>query len=300
MQDPELERWDDVRLFLATYRAGSLGLAASRLGVDPSTVSRRVAALERQLGVTLFERTREGLLRTRAAEKAFEAAEAMEAANARLSREASDVETTAEGTVRLTLDPGLSEFFVAPMLARFRAKHPRLALELDATSIPRDLARREADLALRSSTLTGAELVATKLLSSSWVPVGAPRLVAKLGMLSSWDHAPWITWDRDLATYPAAQWLTRHAPKADLALRTNHFASQIAAAESGLGLALLPAPYVRRRKLAPVRATKRLAAAAQPWPTTDLWLVGHRVLRDLPRVAAVWRFLAEELRALAE
>ena len=83
MQDQETARWDDVRVFLAAYRLLSLGMAAARLGLDTSTVSRRIAAFERELGVRLFERSREGLQRTLAAEQLFEAAEAMEAAHAR-------------------------------------------------------------------------------------------------------------------------------------------------------------------------------------------------------------------------
>ncbi|WP_437574889.1 LysR family transcriptional regulator [Sorangium sp. So ce887] len=298
MQDQESERWDDVRVFLEAYRLLSLGMAASRLGVDTSTVSRRLAALERRLGVRLFARSREGLLRTVAAEQLFEAAEAMEAAHARLSRDASSVEANAEGTVRLTLDPGLAEFFVAPALARFRAKHPRIDLELDASPIPRDLRRREADLALRSSKLAGSDLVTTKISVETWMAVGAPTLIGRLGALSSWDAAPWITWDRDMSSYAPAQWIAKHAPRAPTPLRTSHFASQIVAAEAGLGLALLPAPYARRPTLERARTTRALAASVESWPRSELWLVAPRILRDVPRVAAVWTFLVEEMRAI--
>jgi DNA-binding transcriptional LysR family regulator len=296
MQDHDNGRWDDVRMFLAAYRLGSLGMAAARLGVDTSTVSRRLAAFEDQLGVRLFERTRDGLRRTRAAEQAFAAAEAMETAHARLSRDASDVEARAEGTVRLTVDPGVAESFVVPALARFRARHPRIDLELDATPLPRDLGRREADLALRSMKIAGAELVTTKVSSETWLALGAPSLVAQLGALAAWDVAPWITWDHDMAGFAPAKWIARHAGKAAIPLRTSHFASQVAAAEAGLGLALLPALYARIRPLARARTRKALAASVAEWPTSELWLVGHRLLRDVPRVAAVWSFLLDELR----
>lgn len=298
MQDKDPGRWDDVRIFLAAYRLLSLGMAATRLGIDTSTVSRRVAAFEEHLGVRLFERSREGLLRTRAAEQVFEAAEAMETAHARLAREASGVESVAEGTVRLTVDPGMAESFVVPSLARFRALHPRVDVEIDASPLPRDLARREADLALRSTRITGADLVATKVASETWVAAGSAALVSRLGALSSWDSAPWVTWDRDMASFPPAQWVARHASKAETPLRTSHFASQIAAVEAGVGLALLPAPFTRIRALQRVRTTRALAASVDEWPKSDLWLVGHRVLREVPRVAALWSFLLEEMRAL--
>lgn len=294
MQDQSDARWDDVRVFLAAYRLGGLGLAAGRLGVDTSTVSRRIAAFERELGVQLFERTRDGLRRTRAAEQLFEAAEAMETAHARLARDASDVEAIAEGTVRLTADPGLAEFFVVPALPRLRAQHPRIALELDASALPRDLARREADLALRSTTITGAELVTTRLARMPWLPVGSPGLVERLGALARWDAAPWITWDRDMTGFAPAQWIARHASAAAIPLRTSHFASQITAAEVGLGVALLPASYLGVRGLQRVRTSRALASTT--WPHSELWLVAPRPLREVPRVAAVWRFLVELLR----
>jgi DNA-binding transcriptional LysR family regulator len=248
--------------------------------------------------VRLFERTREGLRITRAAEQAFAAAEAMETAHAQLTRDASDVETAAEGTVRLTVDPGLAEAVVAPALVRLRAAHPRVDVELDASPLPRDLARREADLALRSIRVTGAELIMTKVSTQRWLALGAPGLVEQLGALAAWADAPWITWDRDMTGFAPAQWVARHAGKASVPLRTSHFASQIAAAEAGLGLALLPAMYTRLRELRPVKLKRALAAAADEWPTGEMWLVSHRMVRDVPRVAAVWSFLAAELRAI--
>jgi DNA-binding transcriptional LysR family regulator len=300
LQAPEPARWDDVRVFLAAYRLLSLSMAASRLGVDTSTASRRLAAFEGQLGARLFERSRDGLRRTAAAEQLFEAAEAMEAAHARMSRDASDVETAAEGTVRLSLDPGIAEFFVAPALPTFRAKHPGISIEIDASPLPRDLSRREADLALRSTKIVGADLVTTKVLQASWVAVASPALVATFGPIVSWEAAPWIGWDRDMASYPPAQWLARHAPRATVPLRTSHFASQIAAVEAGLGLALLPEPYARRPGLERVRTAKPLVGSIDAWPRSELWLVAPRILRDVPRVAAVWGFLAAEMRRLGK
>ncbi len=298
MQDPRAPRWDDIRIFLAIHRQHSLGGAAGRLGLDISTVSRRLAALEADLGARLFERTREGATPTRAAERVLAAAEAMEAALGRLARDASDREVRAEGIVRLSAAPGMADVFVAPALVRLRARHPGLALELDASEQARDLTRHEADLALRSLRPRGAELVVTKLGTARWIPVAAPALVDELGRLSAWSDAPWITWDRDLATFPPARWVAQHAGKATIALRTSHFGSQLAALESGLGVALVPELYLAMRKLTAVRHTRALAASIAACPSDDLWLVCHRLLRDVPRIAAVWAFFADELRAL--
>jgi DNA-binding transcriptional LysR family regulator len=297
-QDPAPARWDDTRIFLAAYRHKSLGTAASRLGLDISTVSRRLVALEAALGTPLFDRTREGLLATAAANRVHAAAEAMEASHRRFTREASEVETRAAGVVRLSVAPGMADAFIAPALMRLHAKHPRIELELDTSEQVRDLARREADLAIRSVRPRGAELVTSKLFTGSWLPAGAPELVRKLDRLASWNDAPWITWDHDFPSFPPARWIARHAPRARIVLRTSHMTSQLTAAEHGLGLALVPQPYIPTRKLQLASHARALASSVESCPSGSFWLVAPRVLRDVPRVAAVWSFFTEELRAL--
>ncbi len=289
-----LQAWQDVPIFLAVYRHRTLAAAAARLDLDTSTASRRIAALEAALGTRLFDRTREGLSPTRAAEQVLPAAEAMEAAHARLTRDASEVESAAEGIVRISAAPGVASVFVAPALAKLRADHPRISIELDAAVAPRDLTRHEADLALRSVKLTGAELVATKLATTPWVAACAPGLVGK--PLARWDALPWIAWDRDLASLHVSRWLAQYVPRGDIALRTSDYASQLAAAASGLGLVMAPIAYLAPSKLARVPIAPALRADAAAWPIDDLWLVGHRALRDVPRVAAVWTFLVERFR----
>src|SRR5689334_23331780 len=121
-------RWDDVRLFLALHRERTLAAAAVTLGLDPSTLSRRLVALEESLGSRLFDRTREGLVPTAGAELLLPAAEEMAAAHGRFSRDALAFEREAEGTVRLSMPSGLAESFVAPALVRLRAKHPRIQI----------------------------------------------------------------------------------------------------------------------------------------------------------------------------
>lgn len=289
-------RWDDVRIFLAVHRLGTLSAAGARLGLDVSTVSRRLTALEEALDARLFDRTRQGLRAARAAALVLPAAEAMEAAAARLTREASAVEQ-ARGVVRLSVAPGMADTFIAPALARFRASHPGIRLEIDASVRAVDLSRHEADLALRSLRPRGAELVVTKLGSARWIAMTSPGLAASLGRLESWSDAPWIAWDQDLASLAAARWLARHAPDAEILLTTSHFGSQLAAAEAGAAIALVPELYATVRKLVPVAFAPNLAPSTATWPSDDLWLVGHRTLRHTPRIAAVWSFLVALWRA---
>lgn len=296
MQDPNGARWDDVRVFLAVRRHGTLGQAGVKLGLDTSTVSRRLSALEASLGVRLFERAREGLTATHAGERLLPAAEAMEVAYGQLSRDASGIEAEAEGVVRVSAAPGIADLFVVPALVKLRARHPKIRIELDASARVLDLTRREADLAVRSVAPRGAELIVTKLMTARWVAVTSPELAASLGRVRSWDDVPWATWDTDFASFGPARWIARHVPKGEIVLRTSHFASQLSAAASGLCAILAPEPYLQARGLVPLGVARGLGASAADWPSDTLWLVGHRPQRDVPRVAAVWTFLIETLR----
>ena len=288
-QDLSKLRWDDVPLFLAALREGSLGAAAGRVGLDVSTMSRRLTGFEAALGAQLFERGRDGLTPTFAAEQLLPAAEAMEAAHGQLARDVTGLERRPEGTVRLTAPPGIADAFVAPALVRLHAEYPGIRLELETSVRPLDLTRREADLALRTVQPQGADLRVTTLLSAPWVVAAAPKLARR--RLADWTDLPWIAWDRDLVAYPPAEWLRTHAPKAQVVLQTSHFASQISAAEAGLGLLLVPEPYLQVTRLRPVAPPVGREASVDALPTDRLWLVGHRALKDVPRVAAVWAFL---------
>ncbi|WAS98914.1 LysR family transcriptional regulator [Nannocystis punicea] len=300
MQGSEDGRWDDVRVFLAAHRLRNLGDAARRLGVDISTVSRRLTAFEATIGARLFERGRHGLAPTRAAEAVLVAAEAMELAHARLGREASTIEASAEGVVRLSAPPGLADMFVIPALAAVRARFPGIVVELETSVRVVDLTRGEADLALRSVRPTSAELVLRRLMHARSVALASPTLARSLGVLRDWSAAPWVGFDHDLASLPAAQWIARHVARASVVLRTSHYASQLAAAALGMGVVLLPTPYARVRGLVEVRHDAALAASAASWPIDSLWLVGHKSQRELPRVAAVWQVLSETLGGVRE
>jgi len=290
----EIARWDDVRLFLALHRERTLSAAAARVGLDASTLSRRLAALEESLGAPLFDRTREGLVPTEGADRLLPAAEEMASAHARFARDASSLEREIEGWVRLSVPPGVADAFVGPALVRLRARHPRLRVELDASVRVVDLTRREADLAVRTMRPGSGDLVSVKLGERPWTPMIATAAAAR-GPVKAWTDLDWIAWGEDLASIPPARWLAKHAPGAPVVLRTSHFAAHVNAVEAGLGAALLPPAYTRVARVAPVRVAKALEASVRELPTNETWLVGHRALRGVPRIAAVWAFLVEEL-----
>ncbi len=286
--------WEQVRLFLAVARERSLAAAGARLGLDVSTVSRRLDRLETELGAPLFDRTREGTTPTALAEQMVSYAEEMELAAARFASAGAQVETEVEGVVRLTVLPGVADVFVAPALAKLHRRYPRLIIELDASISYADLTRREADVAIRSTRPTSGELVALKLLTARALPMSSRAYVEELGKLKRLEDARWLTWATDLAHLPDAVWMRRYGPGIVPVLRTSHFQSQLAAARAGLGVVIASAPY-EKTGLVPVERGKALAEAWSELPTGELWLVGHRALRMVPRVAAVWSFIVETI-----
>ncbi len=291
--------WEQIRLFLSVVRERSLAGAAARLGLDVSTVSRRLDRLEERIGAPLFDRGREGTEPTAVAEQLVTHAEEMELCAARFASAGASVETQVEGTVRLTVLPGIADLFVAPALAKLHERYPRLVVELDASISYADLTRREADVAVRATRPTSGELVSVKLITARALPMASRAYARELGKLKRLEDARWIAWGPDLAHLPDAAWSRTHGPGVSPVFRTSHFASQLAAACAGLGVVIASLPYAKIG-LAEIEHAKSLDAAWNALPSGTLWLVGHRALRNVPRVAAVWNFVLENLGSGAE
>ncbi len=294
MAETLLASWDQVRLFLALMRARTLAGAGKRIELDASNVSRQLVRLEEAVGVTLFDRTRDGLAPTSAAENLLTHAEEVELGVARFAAASAQVETTVEGVVRLTAPPGVADTFVAPLLKELYLRHPKLVIELDASVGYADLTRREADLALRTARPKSGELRVTQVVATRELPMASEKYAREVGRLRAFEDARWIAWGDELAHLPGPRWLRTHGPAVMPVLRSNHFASLLAATRSGLGVAVLPEPYLLTG-LVPLAHGKRLSAAWANLPATELWLVAHQALRRVPRVAAVWDFLLEKL-----
>lgn len=285
--------WDDVRLFLALGRARTVGEAARSLGVDASTVSRRLVALEQALGTTLFDRGRDGVEPTEAAERLMPVAEVIEESMSRFALEADGLERSPSGLVRIACPPDVAEVVVAPLLPELCRRYPALRVEIDPGEAVVDLTRREADLALRTVRPERGDLVTTRLAITRWVLATAAKRARALGTLRAWADAPWIAFGERLAGTPPARWLATHAPDVDPVVRTDSLMLQLALAARGVGVALVPEASAAHYGLALVAVGKRLAPAAAGWPSVDLFLVTHRALRHVPRVRAVWDLLVE-------
>ena len=287
--------WDDVRVLLALCRQGTLRGAADALRVNASTVGRRLDALEAALATRLFDRMKDGVAPTAAAEQLLAHAERVEQAALSLAAAAEGFEREPEGLVRISALPGVADHYVAPALPRLLARHPGLRIELEASIGYSDLSRREADLALRTSRPEAGDLVAVKLMERRASVLGAPAYVRSLGTLARATDARWLTWGHDLSHLPDARWIGTRVPEEAIALRSSSINALLAAAEAGLGLLLLSDRFTQLRPLVAARLAPALAGELTTLPPVQLWLVGHRALRDVPRIAAVWRFIVEEV-----
>lgn len=291
-------RWDDLEVLLALARAGTLSGAAQRLGVNTSTIGRRLDALEAALDVHLFDRSPTGISATEAAEALIPMAETMEHAVADALRVLEGRETEPEGVVRVTAPPGLANWFIAPRLIRLRERHPKLVIELDAAVGYADINRREADIAVRAARPRSGDLIAQRLAEAETIIVAAPELVRRIGKLERLDAIDWITWGSDLATFPDAEWVTQHVDPTKVVLRTSSMDAQLHAARAGLGAMLVARPWLGWIELEELPLARKLAKELAPMPVGTLWMVGHRALRGIPRIRAVWDFIAEEAREL--
>lgn len=290
--------WNDVRLLLALSRARTLGEAGGQLGVDASTVSRRLDALEGALGSKLFERGRAGVAATEAAEELVPVAEEIEAAMARFTGTAAAFEREVAGEVRVACPPDAAEVRIVPLLPELRARHPRLRVHIVPGESLAHVARREVDIALRIVRPEQGDLVVTRVGQIAWTVAASPELARRLGTLRRWEHAPWIGWGEGMQHAPPAQWLARHVPDFDPVLCTDSVRVQIAAAQHGLGAVLLPVPSVEAYGLPPLKLGPKLKRDAAAWPRNDFFMVTHRALRAVPRVRAVWELLLERLSDL--
>jgi DNA-binding transcriptional LysR family regulator len=281
-----MERWDDLRIFLAAFREGSCAAAGARLGVNQSTISRRISALERDLGVRLFDRTPDGLVPTAAAEEIVPRAELFEATAAELIGAIEGLDTRLGGVVRIASPHMIASELLAPALPAFLAERPGLRLELIAGDAIVDLSRREADLALRFVRPDRGDLVVRRVGTLRFAVFGSKTyLDANHGKPA--EELAWLDWDTTQAQLPDAVWLQAQFPGVEPVLRTNTLGVRVRATRTGLGVAVLARSLAAR--YSELEALEGLPAI----PDIPVWLVGHRALRDLPRIKAVWAFLEE-------
>lgn len=279
--------WDNVKVFLAVARLGSLGAAARALGQTQPTIGRRVRAFEASLGQALFQRGSEGFVLTDEGALVLAHAERMEEEALSFERRLAGQEVQLGGLLRVSSSEWFGVHVLAPVFSRFQEAHPRVCIELVTDSRLFSLARREADLVFRIRPFDDAEVVQRRLMRISYAVYGAshlPRPAAGDGA-----GATLITMDTAFEGLPDVEWLRSRFPNAHLGLRSNNREVQAAFCAAGSGWAVLPCALGDR-----LPGVVRLDLDAAP-PSREVWVGFHRDLRRLPRLRGLLDFTIEAL-----
>jgi molybdate transport repressor ModE-like protein len=285
MQKCMAMHWDDLRIFYAIVRAGSLTAAAHRMGVNQSTVSRRLAALERSLGARVLNRRAGGVSLTAAGEVLLRRAEAIAEQFDQIEDSVAGRDTRLTGRLRVTCTDNFAYNFVILQIGRFLRMHPEIDVDLLTDYQHLSLARREADVAIRTTMKPSETLVGRRLFRIALAAYGSAELVA--GMPPEPDPAslPWIG-------YPSEAYnrlmITAHFPTAAIRHRVESNLMRNAMARNGVGVAVTgcfagdPDPALRRVYGEPITDADM-----------DLWVLTHPDLVRVARVRAFMGFIAD-------
>jgi DNA-binding transcriptional LysR family regulator len=287
--------WNHLRSFLELARGGSAAAAAKALRINQSTVQRHVAALERELGRALIERTAQGYQLTAHGERLRQSAEAVENAAYGFQRQAELLDGAPAGHVRVTSLVTIGERMIrAGFLDRFQATYPGITVEMTMGQRVLDLSRGEADVAIRGGGPGGDEaLVGRRIADFPWAIYASRAFVERHGRPNSPAQIPRfsiVELTDELERLPAVRWMKSHSQGAPIAARCGNVPSVQLAVSSGAGIAPLPAVYAAEHS--------DLVCVFEPIPEFyyPMYLFTHRALRGVPRIKLFYDFCVRELK----
>jgi DNA-binding transcriptional LysR family regulator len=251
--------WQDLRVFLALGRHGSLSAAARALGMNHATIARRLHSLEDSLGEKLVERRPEGFVLTLAGTHTLAVASDMDSASRTLGRAGPD--NAPKGLVRINVPPALTHGYLIAKLSKMAAAYPGLDIELATDVRPISLERHEADIAVRVGRPDDGDVIAKPVATIAYGFDATAQMCARL---AAGEEPAYIGFDEADAHVPEAVWLSQHFPRARRPLRASNQFAQGIAARSGVGVALLPLyigraeSSLRRCDLGPVPAPREV------------------------------------------
>jgi DNA-binding transcriptional LysR family regulator len=276
--------WNDLRYVLALSRGRTLTAAARLLGVDDTTVARRLNAIQETFRVRLYQRLGDGTLQlTTSGERAALHAERIEREIAMLAGGLAGADDIVAGTVRVTSVPIIINHVLVPALQILLKRHPQLQLELIADARDLSLTRREADLALRlARPKTGGTRVTARRIGTLRYEVYGPAACSA----AEAKTLPWITYDEAMAHLPQARWIAAAAAGNDgkiASARMNDAEAVLEAVIARLGRSLLPCVVAD----GDARLTRLGPKGRPPALNRELWLLAHSELKTLGRIEAV-------------
>jgi DNA-binding transcriptional LysR family regulator len=286
--------WDDLRHFLAFARAGSMQSAAKALGVNQSTVQRRIAELEECVGHRLVERHLGSYGLTALGEVLRPAAEGVEAAVAAFERQLAACDKGLTGTVRVTCGSSVAACLRrTPLIDAFHARYPGLRVELAISDRVLDLSKAEADIAIRLGEPRDEALVGRKIADASWSVYASRSYLERHGRPDNPQDLKGhlvIACDGSIADYPGARWQRSVAHHATVAARTDHWQGLILAVKAGAGLAAMP-HFQGDAESELVRVIDDIGLVV------PYYLLMHRDMQHTPRVRAFADFVSSEIKS---
>lgn len=285
--------WDELQMFLAAARAGTLSAAARALGTSPATVLRRLRVLESKLKASLFVRSPRGYALTSAGTELLGHAQAMESEVLTAERRVGGRDQKLSGTIRVATLDDLVHTVLSPVLAGFVLRNPSVGLEVVIGSEFTNLTRRSADVAIRA----GAQPTAGDVIARSVCPIGVALYASREYLRRQMrrptlDDLPGhlvVRGDDARAGLPMEKLLDRHAPGATVAFRSNSMLARYAAVREGMGVGFLPC-FIADAEPALVRL-----GDVMPEASAVLWILTHPDLRANARVRAFVDYVQSEL-----
>jgi DNA-binding transcriptional LysR family regulator len=288
--------WSDLQVFLATTREGTLASAAHALGVNPSTVQRHIGQLESDLGTRLFDRKQRGYSLTASGQELLAHVLTIEQEVLAIDRHIGGRDQSLEGTIRVATVDDLAVGVLPPILRDFRRAHPRVTLEVGLGRDFADLARRQADVAIRFGRKPVQEDLIVKHISRVDVGLygsrayfrahGRPKRIQDL------RHHFVVRGDEQMGGLPMERIVSRYGDPNRVAYRSNSLLARAYALRNGLGVGLLGC-FAGERD----RVLHRIDLTF-PEAASDLWMVVHVDLKRNARVRAFVDFVYDALVAL--
>lgn len=284
--------WDDFRLVKAIADAGGLMGAASALGVNHSTVFRRLGQIESQIGMSLFERRKTGYIATPAGEEMAALATRMEDDVTTFSRRLAGREIEPAGEVRVTTSDTLFLDLMLPIFAEFRRRSPAIRLDVVLANQALNLSRRDADVAIRATDTPPESLVGRRLATIVWALYAASDAAradpARFSEARRFEEN-WVTLGDMMAHVKAARHVREHVPPERIALKTSAVLGMAEAIAAGVGIGFLPC-FIGDQRPGLVRLDE-----PNPDYSTGLWLLTHPDIKQTPRVRVLMDFCAAEI-----
>jgi DNA-binding transcriptional LysR family regulator len=284
--------WNRARAFLLTAQEGSFSGAARVLGIAQPTVGRQVAALEEELDVTLFERVGRGLELTATGVDLLEHVRAMGEAATRISLTAAGQSLSLEGSICISVSEVVAAYMLPPIVQKLRVLHPGIEIELLASNSVSDLARREADLAIRSFRPTEPELFARKLREDNAYLYATPGYLEQIGnpaVPADLSRAEFVGFDRGEIYLQGLNKMGLSLTPSNFPLVSASHLVQWALVKQGVCLGIMLEEIADAEP-----AVCRALPSMQPF-VTPMWLVSHRELKTSRRLRVVFDFLVESL-----